>query len=103
LEEEEHADSDDDGRTKQGADLAPRALASWVVAHRCSSLLRTDENLISAAIAFGSCDFFFVEEKIACHTDSSISETKMSATNSMLNPNTQPAPNLLRLILSRAY
>jgi hypothetical protein len=38
LEEEEDADGDDDRGPKQGADLASRAMASWIVAHRNSSL-----------------------------------------------------------------
>jgi hypothetical protein len=38
LEEEEDADSDDDRGTEKGADRASRATASWVVAHRYSSL-----------------------------------------------------------------
>jgi hypothetical protein len=62
LEEKEDADSDDDGRADEGANRASRATASWVIAHRYSSLLRTDENLISAAKACGSCVFFFDEE-----------------------------------------
>jgi len=39
LEKEEDADSDDDGRADEGADRASRATASWVIAHRYSSLL----------------------------------------------------------------
>jgi hypothetical protein len=97
LEKEEDANGDDDGRADEGANRASRATASWiVVAHRYSSLLRTDEYLISAASALGSCDFFFAAEKTADHTASSINESKMSATSSMLNPDTQPTSNLLR-------
>jgi hypothetical protein len=52
LEEEEDADGDDHRGTKQGADLASRAMASWIVAHRNSSLPVVPRITATAEAAF---------------------------------------------------
>src|SRR5580692_7343370 len=47
LEQEEHADGDDNRGAHERADRASRATAFGIVAHRYSSLLRTDRTYFS--------------------------------------------------------
>jgi hypothetical protein len=84
LQEKQDADGDDHGWSDQGADGASRATASDLIAHLYSSLLRTDENLISAANAAASCGWLLIADEQPDQKASSTRKLKTSKTNSIL-------------------
>jgi hypothetical protein len=100
LEEKENADSDDDGRADKGADRASRATASWVIAHRNSSLrVLLSRNLLQRLKPLYFA-YFYVAVETATHKSKADRKSKASRKPNCKPPNqtarSKPFQNSIR-------